>query len=114
MTWRASERSAFESKPAGPVPDLEAGPALPLLQDLHRLICRVVDDHHLVLRVVELFEAREQSLDDALLVVGRHVDRHEWVVPEVDVVPVAVAVAVPSAAATDTAQSGGMPVAIRV
>ena len=90
--------------------DLETGPALPLLEDLHRLVRGVVDDDDLVFGVIELIEACEEALDDTLLVVGRDMDRDERVVAKVVVIAVAVAVAV--AVATDAGQAGRVPVAI--
>jgi hypothetical protein len=90
------------------VADLETGPALPFLEDLHRFVRGVVDDYDLVFGVVELVEAGEEALDHALFVVGRDMDRDERVISEVDVVPVSVSVAVP----TDSAQSGRVAVAV--
>ena len=94
---RLTQRAALEPLAAVAVEDLELRPADPLLQDLHRLVGRVVDQHDLIRRVLELVERVQQSLNDAFLVVGGDVHRDERVVAEVDVI--AVAVAVPMAVA---------------
>ena len=121
---RLAQGPALVSLPIRAVHDLEPRPAGPLLQDLHRLVGRVVHDDHLVLGVVELIQRLQQALDHPLLVVRSDLDRDERVIPELDViaVPIANAVAIPVVAvgpavdssSGDAAQAGGMLPAVAV
>src|ERR1700674_4315211 len=89
---RFAQRPAFETLAAVPVENLESWPVLPTIQDQHRVVGRVIDHDHLVLRVIELRKRGEQTFDDTFLVVGRDMDRHERVVTQVDVIAVSVPV----------------------
>ncbi len=103
------QRAALETLAAVAVQDLEAGLCGPALQDPDRFVGRVVDDDHLVLGVLEVRERGQQSLDDALLVVGGDVDRHERVIAEVYVVAVAVPVGVTVAVAVTASADAAEP-----
>ena len=86
--------------------DLESLAALPSVQDLGRLVGRVIDDHDLVLLVLERGAALEQPLDHPLLVVRRDVDGHERLVANVDVsVAIAVAMSIAVAAPQESHQT---------
>ena len=71
------QRAALVAIAVGAVEDLETGAALPALEDLARLVGRVVDQDDFVVLVVEGGAALQQPLDHPLLVVGGDLDRDE-------------------------------------
>src|ERR1700693_5956887 len=108
---RFTQRTTLVSTPRGAMQDLEARLVSPLLENLHRLIGRVIDEDDLVRGILEPLQRVEEALDHSLLVVGGDMDGDERVIPEIDVVAVPVAVD-PAPAIRAGRTVGAMAVAI--
>src|SRR2546428_3773737 len=93
------QRSTLEPFAVGPVHDLEARPVLPGLQDLGRLVSRIVHYDNFVVLVLEGGAALEETRNDPPLVVSRYMNGHERLVTQGHVsvsIAIAVAIAVPT------------------
>ena len=84
-----SQGAALEAGAVRPVDYLEARVAGPPLGHIGGAVGRVVDQDHLVVRILELLAGFEQAPDHSLLVVGGDLDRHERVVAKVEVAGIA-------------------------
>ncbi len=74
---RFLQRAALEALAAGAVDHPNAGMLFPLLEELDRLVGRVVGDDDFVVLIVERGAGFQEPVDDAFLVVQREVDRDE-------------------------------------